>query len=111
MPTLPKARKNTTPRRKTTESWGGDTSFYAGAKWRKLRKWWVNRNPLCVECEKKGKVVGVQVVDHIVPIKQGGAELSSDNLQSLCHSCHNRKTRLENSKKKKTEDGRKEEQI
>lgn len=51
-------------------------------------------------CEKKGKLVGVQVVDHIIPIKQGGKELCSDNLQSLCHSCHNRKTRLENRKNK-----------
>lgn len=100
MPTLPKQRRNPTPRRKTNESWGGDTSFYRNANWRKLRKWWVNRNPLCVMCEKEGKLVAVQVVDHIVPIKMGGEELSSSNLQSLCHSCHNKKTRLENSKKK-----------
>ena len=59
-------------------------------------------------CEKKGKLVGVQVVDHIIPIKQGGKELCSDNLQSLCHSCHNRKTRLEN-RKKKDDDEKKEE--
>lgn len=36
------------------------------------------------------------VVDHIVPIKKGGAELDESNLQPLCHSCHNKKTYYEN---------------
>jgi 5-methylcytosine-specific restriction endonuclease McrA len=28
------------------------------------------------------------MVDHIVPIRQGGAALDMNNLQSLCWSCH-----------------------
>ncbi len=35
------------------------------------------------------------VTDHIIPVLQGGAGYSKDNFQSLCHSCHNRKSRLE----------------
>jgi 5-methylcytosine-specific restriction protein A len=51
---------------------------------------------LCLHCEEEGKVVPADVVDHIKPIKQGGAKLSHNNIQSLCHSCHNKKTYEEN---------------
>jgi 5-methylcytosine-specific restriction protein A len=34
-------------------------------------------------------------VDHIVPIREGGARLDANNLQPLCHTCHSRKTMLE----------------
>ena len=32
------------------------------------------------------------MVDHIVPIADGGEKLDEDNLQSLCQDCHARKT-------------------
>ncbi|MBF0421907.1 MAG: HNH endonuclease [Magnetococcales bacterium] len=35
------------------------------------------------------------VADHITPIKSGGDRYSQDNLQSLCLSCHSRKTAVE----------------
>ncbi|XPS83916.1 HNH endonuclease domain protein [Desulfosarcina variabilis str. Montpellier] len=35
------------------------------------------------------------IVDHIVELKDGGAPLSEDNVQSLCRSCHQRKTARE----------------
>jgi 5-methylcytosine-specific restriction protein A len=34
-------------------------------------------------------------VDHIVPVARGGALLDWDNLQSMCHGCHSRKTASE----------------
>lgn len=34
-------------------------------------------------------------VDHKVTIAAGGARLEDSNLQSLCKSCHSRKTALE----------------
>ena len=102
MPTLPKGRGRVKPADKN-KSWGGDTSFYRTTKWRKLRAWWVNSNPLCIDCESEGRTVVVDVVDHIVPIKQGGSKFGLDNLQSLCHSCHNRKTYEEN---KENNDGK-----
>ena len=61
--------------------------FYQTTTWRRLRKMFIERNPLCVECEAVG-----QVVDHIVPIKQGGDPLAWDNLQTMCHRCHNIKS-------------------
>lgn len=35
------------------------------------------------------------IVDHVVELKDGGAELSPDNSMSLCRSCHNKKTARE----------------
>jgi 5-methylcytosine-specific restriction protein A len=35
------------------------------------------------------------VVDHIVPVKQGGERFDRSNLQSLCVPCHNAKTASE----------------
>ena len=102
MPTLPKGRGRVKPVDKN-KSWGGDTSFYRSTHWRKLRAWWVDGNPLCVECESEGRTVVADVVDHIVPLKQGGSKFRLDNLQSLCHSCHNRKTYEEN---KENNDGK-----
>jgi 5-methylcytosine-specific restriction protein A len=51
-------------------------------------------HPLCVECERKGKLVGANVVDHISPHKgQDDPQFWDErNLQALCPSCHSRKT-------------------
>jgi 5-methylcytosine-specific restriction protein A len=95
LPTLPKGRRRKAPADKN-KSWGGDTSVYRQSKWRKLRAWWVQQSPLCVICESEGRTVACDVVDHKKPVKQGGDMYDLDNLQSLCHSCHNRKTREEN---------------
>ena len=50
----------------------------------------LRRSPLCVKCGQ-----GASQVDHIVPIRKGGARLDPDNLQPLCHSCHSSKTATE----------------
>lgn len=38
------------------------------------------------------------MVDHITPINNGGEPLDSDNLQSLCNTCHARKRSQEGRK-------------
>lgn len=65
--------------------------FYGSQRWQKVRNRYAKKNPLCEECEKNGRLVSMKVVDHIVDIKDGGAKLDPDNLQSLCSECHNRK--------------------
>lgn len=62
-----------------------------GARWRKLRAEYVALHPLCEQCLKEGRMVPVEEVHHIKPIKDGGTH-SFDNLMSLCQSCH---TKLE----------------
>ena len=67
-----------------------------GADWRKARDGWLREHPTCVHCLRAGRLVPATVVDHIIPHK-GNTELFWDetNWQSLCESCHNRKTASE----------------
>ena len=67
-------------------------AFYDSPAWRKLSRLYRRLNPLCVDCKDKGIAKAVQIVDHVIPIEQGGERLSMDNLQSLCIPCHNTKT-------------------
>jgi len=54
---------------------------------------YLRRNPLCVKCLKEGKTTPVTVVDHIEPHRGDYDKFwNEDNFQSLCESCHNRKT-------------------
>ena len=64
-----------------------------GRAWQKARKEYLTAHPLCVECMKEGRYVKATVVDHIVP-HRGDQKLFWDrpNWQSLCVSCHNKKT-------------------
>jgi 5-methylcytosine-specific restriction protein A len=53
----------------------------------------LSEHPLCVECERQGRITPATVVDHIVPHK-GNLELFWDenNLQAICKRCHDGKT-------------------
>lgn len=67
--------------------------FYYTSAWRKARKEYIQEHPVCVICGKPA-----EIVDHIVPLKDGGAELDERNLQSTCWSCHSRKSIVEGSR-------------
>lgn len=97
MPWLPKGRDRRSKAEKN-KSWGGDTSFYRTTAWRKLRRIILNKNPLCVSCLESDYTRAADVVDHIIPLKKGGTN-DEENLQGLCHECHNRKTYYENKQK------------
>ena len=62
--------------------------FYDSATWRKFRLEVLRREPLCRACRALGCVRLADMVDHIVPIKQGGDRLSWANCQPLCSDCH-----------------------
>ena len=68
--------------------------FYQSRRWIRFRNWFRSKYPLCKRCldEKRGPVP-MKIVDHIIPIDQGGAKYSEGNCQSLCQECHNRKTK------------------
>lgn len=65
-----------------------------GHRWRRLRLMFLRAHPLCVECQRVGRVVPATDVDHIVTKRDGGTD-AWDNLQALCHACHSRKTMTE----------------
>jgi len=66
--------------------------LYDRADWKRIAALQLAREPLCQSCDG---VVPATLVDHIVPIKQGGAERDPANLQSLCRCCHADKTSAE----------------
>ena len=56
-----------------------------------LRTRILRANPLCVTCQRIGRLTAATEVDHIDPLYKGGSN-SSSNLQGLCHDCHAAKT-------------------
>ena len=65
----------------------------------------LSRDPLCVECERKGRVTLATEVDHRIPLAQGGTD-ADENLQGLCHDCHAAKTARDEGKTRKRAIGR-----
>ena len=67
-----------------------------GRQWRKVRAAHMASQPLCVRCSENNLIVKGEAVDHIIPHKGDmGLFWDRSNLQTLCHSCHNRKTATE----------------
>ena len=63
------------------------------AKWRRARKRFLQRHPLCANCLSQGVLTPATVVDHIVPHRGDRALFwDENNWQPLCKSCHDRKT-------------------
>ncbi|NOG53131.1 MAG: HNH endonuclease [Planctomycetes bacterium] len=63
--------------------------------WRRLRRMYLARHPLCEHCLRYDDVTPATEVDHIVSLRDGGERLDVNNLQSLCRACHARKTAQE----------------
>jgi 5-methylcytosine-specific restriction enzyme A len=61
--------------------------FYNTRTWKRLRKIKLTLNPLCEECGRMATDV-----DHIKAINDGGEASAIENLRSLCHKDHSRKT-------------------
>lgn len=98
----PAMKKQADSRSEQSKTWRW---MYKTDAWTKrLRPNQLAREPWCAECDKIGLRVRATDVDHIVDHK-GNPELFYDpgNLQSLCHSCHSRKTieDLQKNKRKK----------
>lgn len=72
--------------------------FYRTPRWIETRKRKLQITPFCEECRKGGTITIGKIVDHIIPIKQGGEPYDLNNLQTLCWSCHSRKSIQEGSR-------------
>lgn len=55
------------------------------------------REPLCRECTKQGRVSLAEIRDHITPLAEGGSDDDS-NVQPLCTSCSDAKTKRESAR-------------
>ena len=89
----PQHKPSKAPRRGSAEYHG----WYSLPVWTDdLRPNQLLHEPFCRECARRGLRVRATDVDHVVPF-EGDWKLFTDpdNLQSLCHSCHGRKTAAE----------------
>ena len=102
MPTLPKGKRRPwIPEKPKHMREGDNASFYNSKRWRALRNYFIQMNPLCSQCERDGNgPTGAQCVDHIKPISMGGSMVSISNLQALCNSCHAIKSGRESAEKR-----------
>jgi len=68
--------------------------FYNSIEWKRLKQQALIRDKgLCQECLSNQKITIATEVDHIIPIRvRWDLRLRLDNLRSLCHKCHMRKT-------------------
>ena len=65
--------------------------------WQRLRAVKLRHDPLCEECKRNDRIVIAIEVHHIKPVKLfPWLRLVWENLESLCKSCHSKKTAEEN---------------
>lgn len=89
---------------KKTEERGTSGQRGYDGHWRKLRKRYLAKHPLCVKCEQAGKLTPATVVDHIIPHRGNQALMwDEDNWQALCKPCHDNKTGTEDTRSVKYE--------
>ena len=67
---------------------GKDTQFYRRKAWLDTRALVLAKEPTCRNCRTNNKIVEATMVDHITPMKKGGAPYAFENLQPLCYKCH-----------------------
>jgi 5-methylcytosine-specific restriction protein A len=60
-------------------------------QWQQTRKVVLAQEPVCRMCRN----AVATLVDHIVPIVDGGSRLEYENLQPLCSRCHVTKTKAD----------------
>jgi 5-methylcytosine-specific restriction endonuclease McrA len=83
---VPAGRPCVTCKRAVDRTRGSSTARGYDRQWRRRRASYLAEHPLCVACGNRATVV-----DHRVSLSKGGADAPS-NYQSLCASCHGRKT-------------------
>ena len=70
--------------------------WYGSRRWKAKRLAQLRAQPLCVFCERDGRVTPATIADHVVPHKGDEALFWYGRLQSLCKGCHDgEKARVE----------------
>lgn len=54
-------------------------------RWKQLREWKLNKNPLCERCAEKGLVVSAVDIHHIKPVES----VPEDQMENVCFNPHN----------------------
>ena len=67
--------------------------LYNSTTWRKVRAIQLRKQPLCVMCEKQGRLTPATVCDHVDCMWPATLEgLTRGPFQSLCKQCHSDKS-------------------
>lgn len=85
------------PKHKSTPAHGGKRDQWcSNRRWRKLRDAFIAANPLCVQCQARGKIAAAEHIHH-VQARRDRPDLAYewDNLSALCASCHSQATAAE----------------
>ncbi len=61
------------------------------ARWRRARDEYLREHPWCVDCQAEGQLVPATEVDHVIPLRFGGANEPS-NYAARCKRHHSAKT-------------------
>lgn len=70
--------------------------WYGSRLWKAKRLAQLRSQPLCVFCERDGRVTPATIADHVVPHKGDESLFWYGRLQSLCKPCHDsEKARVE----------------
>lgn len=75
-------------RNSISNRWVYDSKFWKGKDGVRLQRLCIE--PFCRICGKAG-----QMVDHVKPVNEGGEPFDIENTQTLCNSCHARKSAKE----------------
>lgn len=70
------------------------TDRIRGRRGQERRARWLFKHPLCARCLAKGRITAAEEVDHVIPLRHGGADRES-NLESICRGHHREKTARE----------------
>ena len=93
LPPRPKGHGN---RRPVEDRRGSARQRGYSPAWDRLAKAFLRANPLCALCSHDHRPVAAELVDHVTPIREAPDRIYDySNLQSLCRSCHARKTHAE----------------
>jgi 5-methylcytosine-specific restriction protein A len=63
------------------------TARITGRRLQRIRAEQMRTQPLCVRCDERGIARVFDVIDHIVPLALGGADVA-DNRRPVCTPCH-----------------------
>lgn len=87
-----KPRKERTKHSKRSNK---SSRYYNDIRWKRLRNWYIEQNPLCEVCLEQGISTPAEEIHHKREILSGQSDeerfellLDIDNLQALCKSHH-----------------------
>lgn len=78
-------------------AWEGNNAskrVFKGRSLQRERDRLFSANPLCVECERMGRVSVAVIRDHVMPLGEGGEDVR-ENTQGLCKACSDKKSQQE----------------